>query len=245
MPHAPSPSPSALPDGHAGGRSLRSEIRVRPATRLAPARAHRAVDRGASTWGRYDSEQARECQRSRGANPCFLSTECHGPPPVPGIDLALSSRPARPAGRPVCGGSTGRRRGPARRREAGGTGLAPGSSQGSRRGRPTSRNAGRSAADQVAVCAGRVLGKPGDARNCREQLQASSGQAVEFHTAAVLHRLEPRDAREHVDLTIVRFRSALAARDRALCRARSPFRLCGRLSQRRARDCPVRGDRSE
>ena len=61
--------------------------------------------------------------------------------------------------------------------------------------------------DQVAVCAGRVLGKPGDARNCREQLQSSSGQAVEFHTAAVLHRLEPRDAREHVDLTIVRFRS--------------------------------------
>jgi septum formation protein len=61
--------------------------------------------------------------------------------------------------------------------------------------------------DQVAVCAGRVLGKPGDARNCREQLQASSGQAVEFHTAAVLNRLEPRDAREHVDLTIVRFRS--------------------------------------
>ena len=62
-------------------------------------------------------------------------------------------------------------------------------------------------ADQVAVCAGRVLGKPGDARNCREQLQASSGQVVEFHTAAVLHRLEPRDDREHVDLTIVRFRS--------------------------------------
>ena len=62
-------------------------------------------------------------------------------------------------------------------------------------------------ADQVAVCDGRVLGKPGDARNCREQLQASSGQTVEFHTAAVLRRLEPRDAREHVDFTIVRFRS--------------------------------------
>jgi septum formation protein len=62
-------------------------------------------------------------------------------------------------------------------------------------------------ADQVAVCDGRVLGKPGDARNCREQLQASSGQAVEFHTAAVLQRFEPRDARAHVDLTVVRFRS--------------------------------------
>ena len=60
--------------------------------------------------------------------------------------------------------------------------------------------------DQVAVCAGRVLGKPGDARQCREQLELSSGQSVEFHTAVVLHRVEPRYTRESLDTTLVRFR---------------------------------------
>jgi septum formation protein len=60
--------------------------------------------------------------------------------------------------------------------------------------------------DQVAACAGRVLGKPGDARQCREQLESSSGQAVEFPTAVVLHRVEPRYTREGLDTTLVRFR---------------------------------------
>ncbi len=61
--------------------------------------------------------------------------------------------------------------------------------------------------DQVAVCAGRVHDKPGDALRAREQLHASSGQAVEFHTAVVLLRGRPRAVHEHVDFTLVRFRS--------------------------------------
>jgi len=61
--------------------------------------------------------------------------------------------------------------------------------------------------DQVAVCGDRILDKPGDAKHCREQLAASSGRRVEFHTAAVLLRAEPQFAAEHVDLTTVHFRT--------------------------------------
>lgn len=61
--------------------------------------------------------------------------------------------------------------------------------------------------DQVAVCAGRIHDKPGDAIRCREQLRASSGQAVEFHTAVVLMRGRPQAIHEHVDFTVVRFRA--------------------------------------
>jgi septum formation protein len=61
--------------------------------------------------------------------------------------------------------------------------------------------------DQVAVCGGRVHDKPGNALRAREQLRASSGQAVEFHTAVVLLRGRPPAVDEHVDTTIVRFRS--------------------------------------
>ncbi|HEY8266810.1 MAG TPA: nucleoside triphosphate pyrophosphatase [Steroidobacteraceae bacterium] len=60
--------------------------------------------------------------------------------------------------------------------------------------------------DQVAVCEGRTLDKPGDAARCRDQLAAISGRRVEFHTAAVLCRAEPMSVAEHVDLTIVHFR---------------------------------------
>jgi septum formation protein len=60
--------------------------------------------------------------------------------------------------------------------------------------------------DQVADLAGEILDKPGDAERCRAQLAAQSGRAVEFHTAVILMREEPRRAFEHVDRTVVRFR---------------------------------------
>lgn len=60
--------------------------------------------------------------------------------------------------------------------------------------------------DQVAHCGGRIHDKPGDARRCVLQLRASSGRAVEFHTAVVLRRQRPAAVHEHVDHTIVRFR---------------------------------------
>jgi septum formation protein len=64
--------------------------------------------------------------------------------------------------------------------------------------------------DQVAELGGRTLGKPADAARCRAQLAAESGSLVEFHTAAVLVRLEPRSNFEHVDRTAVRFRTLTA-----------------------------------
>lgn len=81
--------------------------------------------------------------------------------------------------------------------------------------------------DQVAVCAGRVLGKPGDARQCREQLESSSGHSVEFHTAVVLHRVEPHYIREHVDKTIVRFRSITLSEIARYVELERPFDCAG------------------
>ncbi|MGE0030277.1 MAG: nucleoside triphosphate pyrophosphatase [Steroidobacteraceae bacterium] len=60
--------------------------------------------------------------------------------------------------------------------------------------------------DQVADCGGHIHDKPGDAARCREQLRASSGRAVEFHTAVVLRRHRPEVVHAHVDRTVVRFR---------------------------------------
>lgn len=60
--------------------------------------------------------------------------------------------------------------------------------------------------DQVALCHGRVHGKPGNADACVKQLRASSGQRVVFHTAAVLRHGASGKALEHVDRTTVRFR---------------------------------------
>ncbi|MGH8242275.1 MAG: Maf family protein [Steroidobacteraceae bacterium] len=61
--------------------------------------------------------------------------------------------------------------------------------------------------DQVADCGGLILEKPGDARRSREQLRASSGRSVHFHTAVVLRRDTPAASHEHLDLTVVSFRS--------------------------------------
>lgn len=65
--------------------------------------------------------------------------------------------------------------------------------------------------DQVAVCADRILEKPGDDERCREQLAASSGRSVEFHTAVVLLSTDSSAASTHVDRTLVRFRKLAPA----------------------------------
>jgi septum formation protein len=60
--------------------------------------------------------------------------------------------------------------------------------------------------DQVAELDGTLLDKPGTAARAREQLLASSGRQVDFHTAVCV--LDTRDGRRHVhvDHTCVRFR---------------------------------------
>jgi septum formation protein len=60
--------------------------------------------------------------------------------------------------------------------------------------------------DQVAELDGMTLDKPGSVENACRQLAASSGHAVQFHTALCV--LDTRDGRRrtHVDLTRVHFR---------------------------------------
>jgi len=62
-------------------------------------------------------------------------------------------------------------------------------------------------ADQLAVLDGQVLGKPGDHQKAVEQLLRSSGKSVQFLTAVCV--LDPIGKRryEHVDKTVVRFRT--------------------------------------
>lgn len=61
--------------------------------------------------------------------------------------------------------------------------------------------------DQCAVLGRTILGKPGTAEKCIEQLKNASGQRVHFHTAVhvIDHRNRRHDA--HVDTTTVLFRS--------------------------------------
>jgi septum formation protein len=62
--------------------------------------------------------------------------------------------------------------------------------------------------DQVADCAGLILGKPGTGENARRQLRASSGRTVIFHTAICVIDTCSTPAREYLamDVTRVEFR---------------------------------------
>jgi 7-methyl-GTP pyrophosphatase len=60
--------------------------------------------------------------------------------------------------------------------------------------------------DQVAELDGLVLDKPGTAARARDQLSASSGREVQFHTALCLLDTCSGRRRTHVDHTRVRFR---------------------------------------
>jgi septum formation protein len=60
--------------------------------------------------------------------------------------------------------------------------------------------------DQVAACAGRLLGKPGSREKAIEQLRFLSGQTAQFHTAVVvLH--QHLGCYGALDTTTVRFRT--------------------------------------
>jgi septum formation protein len=60
--------------------------------------------------------------------------------------------------------------------------------------------------DQLALRGHEVLGKPGTVERCRQQLQQSSGQEVQFLTAVHLIDGPQRRTESHVDRTTVRFR---------------------------------------
>jgi len=81
--------------------------------------------------------------------------------------------------------------------------------------------------DQVALCNGHVHGKPGDAVSCIRQLQASSGQRVVFHTAAVVRHEDSGTTLEHVDRTTVRFRELGEAEITAYVQRERPYDCAG------------------
>jgi len=83
--------------------------------------------------------------------------------------------------------------------------------------------------DQVADCAGSILGKPGDIARARQQLRASSANRVVFHTAICLIDTRSAPAREFhaIDTTTVAFRHLTDAEiERYLARER-PFDCAG------------------
>ena len=65
--------------------------------------------------------------------------------------------------------------------------------------------------DQVAVCKGQVLGKPGGAGRCREQLQHLSGSSASFFTAWAVVDARTGSILQAVDTTTVHFRVLQAA----------------------------------
>ena len=81
--------------------------------------------------------------------------------------------------------------------------------------------------DQVAVCGGEILDKPGDARRCHEQLLRLSGHTAHFYTACLLHGARAGLHLAHVDTTTVVFRELSASEiDRYIAREQ-PFDCAG------------------
>jgi len=81
--------------------------------------------------------------------------------------------------------------------------------------------------DQVAVCKGTVLDKPGNATNCREQLQRLSGNSAEFHTAVTVVWSARQRLEAFEDLTIVHFRTLDADTIERYIAAEQPFDCAG------------------
>lgn len=61
--------------------------------------------------------------------------------------------------------------------------------------------------DQVGVCKGELLDKPGNAVRARAQLQWLSAAAATFHTAVAVLQLERGNSLQFVDTTTVYFRA--------------------------------------
>jgi len=81
--------------------------------------------------------------------------------------------------------------------------------------------------DQVAVVGRRILDKPGDPARCRQQLEASSGKRVVFHTAVVVIGPGSRESRGHVDRTTVCFRKLTDSEITRYVEIEQPFDCAG------------------
>jgi len=81
--------------------------------------------------------------------------------------------------------------------------------------------------DQVAVCRGEVLEKPGGAARCREQLALLSGAAAVFYTAVAVIPGAGGRAAQFVDTTTVYFRTLAEAEIERYVAAEQPFDCAG------------------
>ena len=81
--------------------------------------------------------------------------------------------------------------------------------------------------DQVAVAGERVLGKPGDAAQCRAQLTALSGKTALFYTACVLLGVSASVRLAHVDTTTVVFRTLSPAEIERYVACEQPYDCAG------------------
>jgi septum formation protein len=81
--------------------------------------------------------------------------------------------------------------------------------------------------DQVAALGTRVLRKPGNASNCREQLRQLSGSAAEFHTACTVRGVSAALELTHVDTTTVALRTLANAEIDRYIEREQPFDCAG------------------
>ncbi len=81
--------------------------------------------------------------------------------------------------------------------------------------------------DQVAVCKGELLGKPGGAERCREQLRWLSAAAATFYTAVAVLQLGRGQTLQFVDTTTVYFRALSEPEIERYIAAEQPFNCAG------------------
>jgi septum formation protein len=81
--------------------------------------------------------------------------------------------------------------------------------------------------DQVAAVGERLLGKPGDAARCRDQLGALSGKTARFYTACALLGVNAGLRLAHVDTTTVVFRTLSAAEIERYVACERPYDCAG------------------
>ncbi len=82
-------------------------------------------------------------------------------------------------------------------------------------------------ADQLAELGGRILGKPGGHQAAVEQLVAASGKTVRFLTAVCILDPVSRGRYEHLDETVVRFRTFDRRLAEAYLRHDEPYDCAG------------------
>lgn len=81
--------------------------------------------------------------------------------------------------------------------------------------------------DQVAVCKGNILEKPGGAERCRAQLQWLSASAANFYTAVAVLPSAGQSALQFIDTTTVYFRALNAVEIERYIAVEQPFDSAG------------------